>query len=134
MGKEWTSAEEVKNFKPQLIELLRKFSWRRSNPKYVEMMSKLGATADRAEDAYKLIQRGFFSRGQALLKTVSIEETRAKDAKLENEIAMLGELDTLGIEREYKNNDIQDPMPKLLFHFRLVGDKRETIDLTSEEL
>jgi len=136
MGKEWSSQQEVQAFRPNLIELLRKYSWRRSNPKYNEMLTKLGETADRGEEAFKLIQRGFFSRGQALHKRVALEESRIKDAKLENEIAMLEELDALGIEREYKNNDLQDPTPKMLFHFRLsstTGPARETLDLTSEE-
>lgn len=133
MGKEWSDGAAVQAFKPDLVALLRKYSWRRSNPKYVEMLAKLGETADRGEEAFKLMQRGFYSRGQALHKRVALDEGRLKEAKLENEIAMLEELDTLGIEREWKNNDLQDPTPKLLFHFHLAGGKLETLDLTSEE-
>lgn len=130
--KTWT-AGEPEAFRTQLLEMLKAAAWTRGNERYNRYRKGMEDAGERSDQAYKLLQEGRQSAGQALLRRVQLEEAALKGLRAENEIELLEKLDQLGIEREWKTNDPADPAPKLLFHFRIAGaDRLVTLDLTAE--
>lgn len=126
---------EPESFKGQLVELIRAYKWGLGNPKWKKVRDGMDETGIQSEAAYKLIQFGRFSAGQAKLKRIQLQEITLRNASIENEAELLEKLDTLGIDREWKTNDPDDPMPKLLFHFFMGAElKPATLDLTAEEI
>lgn len=132
--KGWTSKEEVEGFKDNLIALARLYAWRRGNAKWAKWKEGMETTQEKEDKAMKLLREGRFSAGHAALARIRIEEAALKILAQENEAEFLEKLDALGIDREWKANDADDPMPKLLFHFALSGGTKHTLDLTKEEI
>ena len=130
--KVWSGKAEVDGYKAELVKKLQAAAWRRGNPKYKEYRDGMEESDQESDKAYKLLQRGFLSAGQAKILRCAIREAGLKQMKSICEADFLEEMHKLGIEREWKNNDLKET-PKLLFHFHLAGGKRETLDMTDAE-
>jgi len=133
MSREWTPVE-AGAFRPQLVELLRARRWRRGNPLWEKMKKGLEDLDPIEEAAYKMLQKLRHSAGQAELKQLQLDQSMLKSMKVQNEIELLRALDELGIDREYKNNDMQDATIRPLYHFRLAAGGVHSIEIADSEV
>lgn len=114
----WT-AKTAEAYRQNLIDIITKYRWARGNALYKKHRDGVLDGEDREEAAYEFLRRLRHSKGQAMLKRLQIDENRLKDLKVENEALLLEELDGLGIDREWKNNEGHESDPRMWFHFRL---------------
>jgi len=131
--KTWKDQGEVDAFKPKLLEMLEAAAWRRPHPKWKEYRQGMEESDEKVERAYKLLQRKRLSAGQALILRCKIKENELKQLKGAVEAGFLEELDKLGIDREWKNNEGNEGNPRLLFHFHTAQGNALELDLTDEE-
>lgn len=132
MPKIYSTKEETAAMRGKLLEIMAAHVWRTGNPKFDEYVTEMNKQQLRSDTAFKLIQKKRFSAGQAMLKRIQLEETRLKSLKIVLEAELLEALDDLGIEREWKTDDLTDPMPKLWIHFRMADLSLLSVDYTSD--